>query len=101
MNKIEIVLASNDFGTLIECDTEHTLRSATCDEYERTVASWDAGAFGVIGVYHNGSLRRCYVHRPLTAGELDDARAMVEPVRAKAEWISAYARMRNMVGMGA
>jgi hypothetical protein len=100
MNKIEIVLASSDFGQIIECDTEVTLRAATRSEYERTVASWDAGSYGIIGVDHDGSLRRCYVHRPMTQGELAQAQASAEPSRARYERNTADQRMRNMAGMG-
>ena len=101
MSKFELVLASSDFGQIIECDTEIMLRNATHSEYERSAKSWDVGANGVIGVEHDGSLRRCYVLRPLTQVELDQLRADVEPSRVRAERLSADQRMRNMVGMGA
>lgn len=101
MSKIEIVIASGNFGTLIECDTEITLRNATQLEYDRSIKSWDAGAYGTIGVEHEGSLRRCYVHRPLTVAELDQARAEIKRPSASVEQYAASVRARNMAGLGA
>jgi hypothetical protein len=84
-SKFDIVIASGNFGQLVDRDTDRVLRAATREEYERVADSWDAGAFGIIGVDHEGAFLACRIDRPLTSTELNQARAMVEPQRARRE----------------